>query len=295
MASSFILTSAPLLLSQVPLASFVPDVSQPYADVKCPYTVSHSEYSVRPDNNFTGLVNTSSESLLQILVTNFADLMVRREQGGTFRVEAKRGNIYTLDSPDDLFTAILAGEEHGEQVKRRLEQWKRRRLAPRFVVGYRTFVNATLAREEHKSHGAGASMKLPIGAVVGDPSGMADIKLGAGHKTNRDAQGQAVLPGERIYAIGYRKIKITTHKGALAATLDLKTKWESFAGARGEGEDEDVYLQADISSANDDDDCEVFVIDPEPGENGEAVRIGVLSEDYSSEDEIADADADANT
>ncbi|PNP42448.1 hypothetical protein TGAMA5MH_05189 [Trichoderma gamsii] len=281
MASTFILTSAPLLLSQVPLASFVPDISQPYADNKRPYTVSQSEYSVQTDTNLTGLVTRSSESLLEILATKFAHLLVRREEDSTFRMEAESGSIYTLNSPNDLFTDILASELHGEQVKQWLEQWKQRKLAPRFVVGYRTFVSAKLSRAKHTSGNLSGGITAPISTAQGDPSGMADIKASAAHKTRREIQGQATILGERIYAIAYRKIKITSRKGVVAATLDLKTMWESFSGARGEDDSEDgeEYFEACISGADDDGNCDVFVIDSAPGGDGAAVRIGLLGID----------------
>ncbi|QYS95107.1 hypothetical protein H0G86_002421 [Trichoderma simmonsii] len=292
MTPTFILTSAPLLLSQVPLASFVPDISQPYADGKRPYTVSQSEYSVQPDADFKSIVAKSSEKLLEILATKFSNLLVRREEGSTFRVEAEGGNIYTLNSPDDLFTDILASDLHGEQVKRFLEQWKQRKLAPRFVVGYRTFVDAKLDRANHASGNLSGTITVPISATQGDLSGILDVKTSAARKTKREIQSQATIPGERIYAIAYRKIKITTRKGVVAAALDLKTMWESFSGARG-GDDEDdedyedgegdedgeVYLEAGMSSDDDDEDCEIFVINSALGSNGQAVRIGLLEDE----------------
>ncbi|KAI0412885.1 hypothetical protein F5X98DRAFT_305089 [Xylaria grammica] len=288
MASTFILTSAPLLLSQVPLASFVPDVGQPYADTKRIYTVSQSDYSVRPETTFTGLVSKSSGGLLNILATKFVNLLAQRERESTFRVEAENGRIYTLDNPDDLFTAILASEEHGDELKQWLERWKRRGQAPRFVVGYRTFIDARVARSEHASHYVGGGVSAPVSALSGDLSGTADVKVSAAHKAGHKVQGQAVLPGERIYAIAYRKIRVMTRKGVLTVTADIKTKWEPFSGERGRGRDESVHFEADVSTSDDDEDCKVFVIDPPEGGDGEVVRIGLLNEDDSGEDEDVD-------
>ncbi|KAI1355887.1 hypothetical protein F5Y01DRAFT_267995 [Xylaria sp. FL0043] len=295
MTLTFILTSAPLLLGQVSLASFVPDVSQPYADITQPYTVPPSEYSVRPETAFTGVVSTSSGSLLDILATKFVSLLGQREKDNTVRLEAEEGRIYTLDNPDDIFNAILTSEEHGEHVKRWLERWKRRGQAPRFVVGYRTFVNATLMRANHVSHTVGGGIRAPIGAAYGDPSGMADVAVRAAHTAARDVQSQATLPGERIYAIAYRKIRVTTRKGILtAATANVKTKWEPFSGERAEGEeDEPVHFEADMSAVDDDEeDIKILFVNSQQREGGDHVRIGLLDEDNSSEDEDMDTDGD---
>lgn len=93
MAPSFILTSSPFLLSQITLASFVPDVSQPHQDAKRPYAVSRFDYSVQADENFEGVVKTSSESLVEVLATKFAGILIRREKDSTFKATAKRESL----------------------------------------------------------------------------------------------------------------------------------------------------------------------------------------------------------
>lgn len=275
MASTFILTSAPLLPSQVPLGSFVPDISQPYADVKRLVTVSQSDYSVRPDIDFSGIVNISSESLLQILATRFANLLVRRDQGSTFQVEAERGNLYTLDHPSDLFTTIMTSEEHGQDAKRWLEQCKMQGLAPRFVVGYRTFANAKLSRGEQASSDVRAELTAPTGSLQGDVSGVVDIKASAAHKASHVIQGEATLTGERVYAIAYRKVRVKIRQGVISGTLDLKTAWEPFSGTRGGDGTGSIYLQADASSADDGDGCEVVLVRSELGRDDEPVRLAL--------------------
>ncbi|KAH6974441.1 hypothetical protein BKA56DRAFT_675873 [Ilyonectria sp. MPI-CAGE-AT-0026] len=304
MASSFILTSAPLLLSQIGLASFIPDISQPYADAKRPYTVSPSEYSDQPDTNFHGLVQASSESLMKVLATRFAGLVVQRESGTTFRVDADQGSLYTLNNPADLFEAILGSLQHGEGVKRALEQWKRRGLAPRFVVGYRTFIDARLARAEAAGHGGSATATAPVGTALGDPTGTIDLTVAAGHRSDSAAQGRTTAPGERIYSIAYRRVRVSTRRGTITATLDQKTKWEPFSGARGEGVEGDVYYEACVAGDDEQEEegCEVFTLGPAAGEGGETVRIGVLADDGDSdeedeeedENEDGDRDSDAN-
>ncbi|KAI1064837.1 hypothetical protein LB507_001221 [Fusarium sp. FIESC RH6] len=283
--STVILTSAPLLLSQVPLASFVPDISQPYADVKKLYTVSPSEYSTREDVNFTGAVNASSERFFEIMTTRFANLLVRHEQDITYRVEAKNGKVYTLDSPHDLFISILGDEESGTKAKLWLEQCRRQGLSPRFVVGFRTFIDAKLSRGESMLSEVRGGVDIPISTIHGDVTGMGDAKIGGGYKADRGIKSEAELPDERIYAIAYRKIRVTRKKGESVATLDLKTKWEPFSKSRSEGDSEE-YFEAGIAGIDDDEECEeVCIVRSEASGDGEAVRIAVLNEDDSDDDE----------
>lgn len=291
MAPTFILANSPYLLSQVTLASFVPDVSQPHQDAKRPCKVSESEYSIQPDEDLQSLVTTKSGSLLEIIATKFAGLLIRREKGNDFRIEAEEGRIYSLDSPADLFSAIIGSEEHGDKVKRWLEEWKINGLVPRFVVGYRTFVNGRLALGQSKSRNTGANVGAPISTALGDPMGLADSGFQVANNREKNARINMGAPGERIYAIQYRKIKVSFVKGVVKATLDRKNKWEPFAGMRGDFTDvEDMHLEAYMSDI-DDEDCDVFVLDSATNEARVGLRLGLLY-DYDSEEDDSVGTAD---
>ena len=282
MAATVILTSAPLLLSQVPLASFVPDVSQPYSDVYQPYMALRSDYSVRRDVTFTGVVNISSERFLQLLATRFATLVVRREQGSTYRVESTNGCVYTLDSPQNLFAAILESEESGDQTRRWLDECKRQGLAPRFVVGYRTFVDSKLSRGEEMSTETRTDLHQPLSTTQGGVVGVADVEAGVGRKATQEIRTQAEVPGERIYAIAYRKIRIKTRKRDKTISLDLKTKWKPFNASRSRDSDESTYLEAEVSNTDDMEDCDdIFTVNSVSGEDSEPVRIAVMQDNSS--------------
>ncbi|KAL4756988.1 uncharacterized protein BDW70DRAFT_163957 [Aspergillus foveolatus] len=290
MASTFILTSSPLLLSQVTLASFIPDVSQPHQDAKRPYTVSSSDYSVQPDENFDGLVNTSSKSLLDFLLSKFAGIFGGLEKGDSFKVTAGKGNIYSLNSPRDMFASIIASEKHGDQIKLWLEECKLNKQSPRFVVGYRTFIDAELSRSEHVSHHFGGKLNAPTSAAFGDPTGLADVSGQASRKVSKEVKGDACTPGERIYAISYRKIAVSYREGKINATLALKSKWEPFIGARGSLEgSENIHLQADMSGEDDDEDCDTFLIGSRGNGTAGTMRIAILrDEDVDSEESEGD-------
>lgn len=282
MVATVILTSAPLLLSQVPLASFVPDVSQPYSDVYQPHRVSQSDYSVRRDAAFTGVVNISSERFLRLLATRFATLVVRREQGSTYRVEATDGCVYTLDSPQNLFAAILESDESGEQTKRWLEECKRQNLAPRFVVGYRTFVDSKLSRGEKTSAEIRSDLHQPLSTMQGDAVGIADVGAGVGLMATQKILAQAEVPGERIYAIAYRKIRIKTRKRDAKVSLDMKTRWKPFNASRSRNSDGSTYFEAKVSQADDMEDCDdIFTVSSVSGKDSEPVRIAVMQDNSS--------------
>jgi hypothetical protein len=128
--------------------------------------------------------------------------------------------------------------------------------------------------------------EIPISTMHGDITGMGDAKIGAGYKADHGIQSEAELPDERIYAIAYRKFRLTKKKGESAASLEFKTKWEPFSKSRSEGDSEGMCFEADIAGTDDDEECEeVCTVISEASGDVEAVRITVLNEDDSDDDE----------
>jgi hypothetical protein len=84
------------------------------------------------------------------------------------------------------------------------ERYRRLGIQPRFVVAYRTFIDAQVSRSQHGATDISGKGTAPISTAQGDLSGTADIELQAGHRTSKDAKGDMKTPGERIYAICWR-------------------------------------------------------------------------------------------
>jgi hypothetical protein len=279
--TTFILTNSPFVLSQIALASFVPNTSQPHQDAKKPYKVEDSDYSIQPDENFNILISSSSETVVKVLATKFASFFLKHDQDNTLRVTAEQGNVYSLNNPSDLFKKIVFGEEAGESMQIWLENCKQHKVAPRFIVAYRTFIDAQLSRGQHIASHISGKVTAPISTAQGDPSGLADIEAQASRKTNSDVKGDMKTPGERIYAICYRKINISYRNGKIIPSLDQTNKWEPFAGARGEADAEETYAQADMLEEDDNEDCEIYTMRTK---EGETLSFGFLPELESEEE-----------
>jgi hypothetical protein len=286
-ATTFILTSSPFLPSQVTLASFVPNISQPHQDAKRPYTVRDSDYSIQTDGLFAGQMDSSSKTFLDVLATKLASFSVAREKSNTLKLLAESGKIYTLNNPDDLFEAIVFGAETGPEVRRWLERCRLRRLAPRFVTAYRTFTDATISREEQHGTDVAGGVTAPVSASLGDPLRLADVEMRAGRHTSTGVSSSVETPGERIYAVCYRKIKIReVFGGGAGPSLDQTNKWKPFAApSRGKVE-EDAYLQAGLSEEDDGDVNELYEA---TSASRERVQFGVVS-DFGSSNAIDDWD-----
>lgn len=268
-SSTFILTSSPFLVSQITLASFVPNIQQPHQDAKRPYAIKEFDYSVQPDDAFDGLISTESKKFLQILATRFAAFSLHRDRSNMLQVQAQRGNIYSLDNPNNLFEEMVFGQETAGNIQEWFDRCKRIGLQPRFVVAYRTFIDAKVSRTQHRGTDVSGKGTVPISTVQFDPSGLADVELAIGSRTNGDEKGDMKTPGERIYAICYRKVIIPSRKGKATPVLEPTNKWKPFAGKRGEP---DGDLQFDVLDKNDGEEFDIYEID---NTRGEEIRFGV--------------------
>lgn len=274
--NTFILTSSPFLLSQVTLASFVPTISQPHQDAKRPYGVQESDYSVQADTLFDGQMNTSSKTFFDVLATKFASFSAAHEKSSALKILSDSGKIYSLNNPDELFESIVFGPETGPEMQRWLERCKVRRLAPQFITGYRTFIDASVSREDQRATDVSGSATVPVSSTLGDPLGIADVEIRAGRHASNGVKTSVNAPGERIYAICYRKIKIKEFWGSNAIpSLDHTNRWKPIESlSRTEGE-EDTYLEAGLSEGCGQGAAELYEA---KSADGKSVMFGIVSD-----------------
>lgn len=128
---------------------------------------------------------------------------------------------------------------------------------------------------------------------MGYPTGLVDVALSAGRNKDTGAGSAMELPGERIYAICYWKVKISKRRSKITPELkSQKNVWRAADDTRGgDGGDDssdeekpskgvDIY-QADLGS--DDEDTEGWEV-IETGVEGDTVRLAVsVDEDPDSE------------
>ncbi|KAF7508615.1 hypothetical protein GJ744_009164 [Endocarpon pusillum] len=212
---SFILTKTPFNLSAIPLGSFVPDRSTPSTDLLKPGDkVTETDWDVTYDTDFDFSYSKKSETSFELsfeaLFKEILKLALKLERNEKYRVTAKSGNRRLLYEPEKVFETLIADEK----VKRWLARRKQECL---FVIGVRTFLDAKLHRENRKGGSGSGKAKVPVDAIVGDGAPKVDgaptVGVGGGHERMREGRGDVELPGERIFAICYRKVQIKRSKG----------------------------------------------------------------------------------
>ncbi|KAG5747454.1 hypothetical protein H9Q69_000423 [Fusarium xylarioides] len=286
-AKTFVLTNSPYTKSQIALASFVPNVKQPHQDTERPYQVKDTDYTIQPDSAFNFIISNASESHLRVLATRLLSLSASLNKEDTLQVTAEKGYIYSINDPKKLFNKIVFDDEESEEIQRWLEDCKQSGIKPRFVVGYRTFIDGHLTVGAERGRSAGAGVNIPSGTVMGDVTGIGDVDVSIGYSNARQTSGAMTTLDERIYAICYRKVKLAQRKGKGLALLDSDNVWESFAAStRGDEEDEEdgaLYIEADLQAEEEDkaetkSGCEAFSIQRGP-DGGESEVFAVLRDD----------------
>ena len=125
------------------------------------------------------------------------------------------------------------------------------------MVGLRTFIDASLQRHTTRSGETSAKAKAPISEGLGDGTGLADVGASGGHKGSLGVKADVETVGERIYAICYRRVKVSLIHGEVSARLVPGNVWKSFMATRSNAEQDDDYLEADIDELDDVEGCVV--------------------------------------
>jgi hypothetical protein len=243
----FILTKSPSEIDDIPLASLVPDRSSPTTDLKIPYRVKEEEFSKNLDKNFDGTIRSTSENWFQLSISRWLSAILKAERSSTFHVSAEKGFIYMLRQPKAVFKQAVASDD----VKEWLEEGYLDKQDTWFVIGLRTFINARLYQERRKDVEASGKSKIPGSELAGDPTGAVDVVAAGGHKGLEEVKGGTETTGERIYAICYRRVKITCHNQKVEAKLLKGNRWQPFAAIRGGKEEVDEYYEADLDEQDD--------------------------------------------
>lgn len=145
-------------------------------------------------------------------------------------------------------------------MQRRLEDCKLRKQVPRFVVGYRTFTDGSLAVDGKQSADVGADVTVPVGALAagGDMVGLGDVGVGAGHRSETSgARGMSARGGGSTPSATARWTSPIA-RASWGRHWHLDSAWEAYAVPRGgdsadeeDDELEDAFVQAEPQAADD--------------------------------------------
>ncbi|KAK6513160.1 hypothetical protein TWF506_009325 [Arthrobotrys conoides] len=212
----------------ISLASLVPDRRYPNQDALAEISLKpQKDYSISKDRNFSEFVRTNAKSnsgFKRALSKIFLSPAVK-EVSGDVQIQAEESCVYMMRQPRDVFKQLLGRQS----VRNWLTDYYRYSGDDvYFIVGYRTLVNAQFVAADLKiDHKARQSRSYP------------------GARENYRYE----TTGERIYAICFRRVSITSLRGGAVEstlTLDSTNYWRSFTEDRGLNMDMDMDINMDM-------------------------------------------------
>lgn len=251
MPSTWFLTSLPYNLDDISLGSLIPDVRQPHQDALCIKELSPGPLgvSIRVEHNIQCDLQMSDSSWFEAQLSRLINLSRERSQDDAVTISALNGRIFELRNPKALFSKLCERQDVKEWFQEGIEAGE----GSYMVVGYRTFHGASTVVRSQSASQTAARLEAPLGdAATGVPGTGQLLGLnaaaGAGRNTGAAVSSDATFPGERIYAICYRKVKTKTRLWQVGdPQLDRTNQWVMYSRTmRGQEDETGEAVEVDL-------------------------------------------------
>ena len=188
---------------------------------------------------------------------------------------SREGRIYELVQPKQLFYQMCRSQKARDWLVMTHDDGE----DIHFVVGYRTFFDATESDRSTKSSKADVKATFPTSDTVAPGSGgvptgnTLDVELSGGHSSKSHGEESFEIPGERIFAICFREVKFKWFKAGQAesARLGKDNTWVVTSVNRGKEGEGDTMVEVEVG-------------DEDVGGDGEStpevVQNGTILEEY---------------
>ncbi|KAF3184504.1 hypothetical protein TWF788_005208 [Orbilia oligospora] len=231
-SSIFELASRLYAKEDISLASLIPDRRYPNQDALVEIQLEErKDYSISIDRNFSDFVKSNAKSnsgFKRALSKIFLSPAVK-EVGGDVQILAEESRVYMMRQPREIFKKLSGRQSVRDWLT---DYYMNSDEDIYFIVGYRTLVNAQFMAT--------------------------DLKVNQKTQQSRSHPGarenyRYETTGERIYAICFRRVSITSlRNGTPGSMLDSTNYWKTFAEDRGmEMDTEEEILSADLDEEDD--------------------------------------------
>ena len=253
-----IFTKVPYNLTDIPLASLVPNIKAPHQDaLRGKMAIKKSDYSKRRQDGIRGFLDSCQSSLIKAQLTRLMQVVFGKGSSDELFVQANVGFVYELHDPKIVFGKLCQDID--------VQEWLTDGYASSgqsyLVTGWRTFAHArtVLAMEDRKHKGLKAD--FPVKEVVKENTGVdlgdvADVSMEVEKGALTVQEEDFTVARESIYCIQYRKIKVDKKKPG-ESKLDDDPIWKPF-NYRGDIDQSAEELTASIDGDQIPDDAEEY-------------------------------------
>jgi hypothetical protein len=248
MSVGLILTNVPLNFDDVKLGSLVPNPKYPHQDACVGKAVTPVDYSARKRKTVSTRLDSTHDRTLSGYVTTLFSTCHSASGESHFELSAPEGIVYELRNPKTWFRELCTLPDVRTWLEATIDEGEDTYL----VIGLRTLRDARITQHDQTSRSTELEAKAPVGeavgaAVGGSVGGAADAGLALKFAEEKGKNEAGELEDERIYAVGFRRIKHHWYHKASVDTviLDSLNIWEPFSDIR-TGIEDGKLLQVDI-------------------------------------------------
>ncbi|KAI2999413.1 hypothetical protein CBS147346_7716 [Aspergillus niger] len=255
------LLSFPLPLDALGLGRLIHDRKNPRQGFFDPTTdlptKPKPDVSASDIHSFADMVKSTHAVELEASLTRFASAFLRTKAKSFDELKSCLVKEYILSNADSWYDTIIS-----EGATRRwIERSKMRGKDVYLVTGYRTLLDATLSTSSSSGVHGGGTAHGPMGALIGNPDDSLDIKGKAQVDSAKSHNLSMLVPGERVFALQYLKIKFKPFSSDKvdSSYLASRNRWIETLTVRGEEAENDGLEAVLVEDFDDDDDiCYTF-------------------------------------
>jgi hypothetical protein len=252
------MSNATLILHQllpsdaVKIGRLVLNVQHPEHDFYEPEISYRSSNDIITQNleKFSLTLERTKASRAHGILTSFSSAAFGSRGNSTVSVSSAHCITRSLKNSGDYFNRIGQSESLQDWFERAI----RRRRNVFLVVGIKSLVDSDIIQGQARSIEVEGSIQIPVAlaaaaAGVVLPVGNAlNVSAGASELRQSDERMTFTAPGEQILAVQYRKIvfSVFSARDITKARPEAGCRWERFLGARGEEEDIEETIEAEL-------------------------------------------------
>lgn len=266
-----LLSQQALPLETVGLGRLVNHPKEPWQDF-CPYSLIVPGPEDVSDSIFNRIIDTSSLEKSTDIAAKLSELLSfifnRRKQTAS-QLNTDHAIVRRLLNSSEFFDTLCGAK----QIRDWLQRNNRERKEVYMVVGMIIVRNAEINRESKDLSQAGASLQVPVTALVSSGgtiaaplgiAGAADPKVAVNVASKSEGNLSFEAPGDRIVGVQYRKVRFHYHSSGSIKDLDAflrpNSRWEHHfsksriaGGTRQSATDDiiEVELEANVDEVED--------------------------------------------
>ena len=260
-----ILTQPLLSVNSVRLGRLVLDINAPWQDYrpKSPIQLTSEDVLVTPFLHINEVMEATHGTKFHANLSEAVSGSLAKQRTSIARITAPRGMTYTLFNSGDHFQRICRDAD----VRTWIEQAIKFGIHVYMVVGFITLTDAKVVGSIRTTSQMQGDASVPVtdivtsgvGAIVPSTLGtILDSGIGVDKLIRDVANATYYSPGEKVFALQYRKVKYEwfNSKSVDTAFLEKGNRWIIQGGYRETLEEEEV-IAADLEETTSAEDMEI--------------------------------------